>query len=220
MRHLLVVVSLFLLPACDPGIKQFDVTPSTLPCPGKVKVAWSGEANGGHLDADSNVLPHFPPFVPKQGTLIEFVPQTTMFTFYYPGGAHRHRTVTVQAPVCPTDCGPQVMTFTGTCPGGGSGPIYDTNSLSAAVAPGNIKDIWQDADVPVHVTINGVEIALNAAGGPIFPLPQVAAAGTYFVTIPGQVGMLICNGNSGTGGGGGQAPEIHVTVTPTCPIGK
>jgi hypothetical protein len=110
------------------------------------------------------------------------------------------------------------MTFTGTCPGIGQGPVYDANSLSPAVAPGNIKDIWQDSSLPVHVSINNIDIALNSFGGPIGPLPQVLAAGTYFITIPGMVGMQICGGDGTTGGGSGTPPEIHVTVTPTCPV--
>jgi hypothetical protein len=216
MRHAVIVVCLFALPACDPGIKSFDVTPDKLTCPGQVKVTWKGDGDGLHLDADTPVTPALPAIVAKQGARDEHVGATTTFTAYYPGAAHREKTVQV-AGSCPGGgpCGPQALTFTGTC-SSGAGPSYITLSLSAAQAPGNITQILQDADFPVHVQHNGFDIALGAAGGPIGPLPAVAASGSYTITVPGQVGIGVCNGG-GTTMGGGPAPTIHVTITPTCP---
>jgi hypothetical protein len=63
----------------------------------------------------------------------------------------------------------------------------------------------------------GQEIALGANGGPIIlPLPAVPAAGDYTITIPGQVGQMVCAG-AGPTSGTTEAPTIHITVTPTCP---
>jgi hypothetical protein len=215
VRHALALVSLALLVACDPTIKSFDVTPAQLPCPGAVTLAWHGDADGGRLQADQPVAPPLPATVLKQGSRVEQVAQTTTFTFFYPSAAHREKTVTVASAACPSNCGPQVLTFTGTC-SNGSGPAYITLNLTAAQASGNITQITQDADFPVHVLHGGADIALGAGGGPIGPLPAVAAAGSYTIAVPGQVGLNVCNGG-GTTMGGGPAPTVHVTVTPTCP---
>jgi len=220
MRHLLVVVCLFALPACDPGIKTFDVTPAQLSCPGSVTVTWEGDADGGRLEADQPVTPPFPPTVLKKGSKVEQVTTTTNFTFFYPSAAHREKTVTVANANCGgpggPGCGPQTLTFTGTC-SQGSGPSYITLNVNAAGAPGNLKDLTSDADFPVHVQHAGADIALGAGGGPLFPpLPAVPAAGSYTITVPGQVGIGVCDGGGATRGGG-DAPVIHITVTPTCP---
>jgi hypothetical protein len=215
MRHALVLLALGALVACDPTIKSFDVTPAQLSCPGSVTVAWHGDADGGRLQADQPVTPAFPATVLKQGSLAEHVSQTTTFTFFYPSAAHREKTVTVTNAACPSSCAAQVLTFTGTCMNLG-GPSYVTLNLTAAQAPGNIAQLLQDADFPVHVQHGGFDIALGAGGGPIFPLPAVAAAGSYTITVPGQVGIDVCNG-AGPTMGGGPAPVVHVTVTPTCP---
>lgn len=215
MRHLFALAALVALCGCDPTIKSFDVKPAQLPCPGSVTVSWQGDADGGRLQADHPVSPAFPATVLKQGSLVEHVSQTTTFMFFYPSAAHREKAVTVIQPACPVSCGPQVLTFTGTCSNGG-GPSYITLSLDASQSPGNITQLLQDADFPVHVQHGGFDIALGAGGGPIFPLPTVAAAGGYTITVPGQVGVNVCGGG-GTTMGGGPAPVVHVTVTPTCP---
>jgi hypothetical protein len=214
MRRLLPLLGLLPLVACDPTIKTFDVTPNKLSCPGAVTVKWQGDADGGRLQADQPVSPAFPPTVLKQGSLVEQVSTTTTFTFFYPSAAHREKTVTVANASCGGGggCGPQVLTFTGTCQS--SGPSYVVQNLTAAQAPGNITQLLSDADIPVHVQHGGFDIALGAGGGPILALPAVAAAGSYSITVPGQVGIDLCGGPTG---GGGAAPTIHITVTPTCP---
>lgn len=209
------MVCLVALAGCDPTIKSFDVTPAQLSCPGKVTVAWHGDADGGRLEADQPVLPPFPATVLKQGSLVEQVTKTTTFTFFYPSAAHREKTVNVTNAACPSACGPQLLTFTGTC-SSGSGPSYVTLNLGAAEAPGNITQIVSDADFPIHVQHAGTDIALGAGGGPIGPLPVVPAAGSYTITVPGQVGVNVCNG-AGSTMGGGPAPTVHLTVTPSCP---
>jgi hypothetical protein len=215
MRHLLAVVSLAALVGCDPTIKSFDVTPAQLSCPGQVTVAWQGDADGGRLQADHPVAPPFPATVLKQGSRAEQVSTTTTFTFFYPSAAHREKTVTVASAACPSNCGLQVLTLTGSCSTGTS-PSYVTVNVDPAQAPGNIVQITNDADFPVHVLHGGFDIALGAGGGPIAPLPAVPAAGSYTITVPGQVGVEICGG-SGPTRGGGPAPTVHLTVTPTCP---
>ena len=215
MRHAFALVCLTALVACDPTIKSFDVTPAQLSCPGPVTVSWHGDANGGRLEADQAVSPPFPATVLKQGSLVEQVGKTTTFTFFYPSAAHREKTVHVSSATCPSNCGPQGLTFTGTC-SSGAGPAYITLNLGAAEAPGNVAQLLSDADFPVHVLHAGADIALGAAGGPIGPLPAVPAAGSYTITVPGQVGVNVCNG-AGPTRGGGPAPTVHVTVTPTCP---
>ena len=218
MRHALVVLCLFALPACDPGIKSFEVTPAQLTCPGQVTVSWKGDADGGRLEADQPVSPPFPPTVLKEGSKVETVSKTTTFTFFYPSAAHREKTVTVAKPSCGggggTPCGPQVLTFTGTCSSGP--PSYITLDLAAAQAPGHVTNLTSDADFPVHVQHAGADIALGAGGGPIGALPAVLAAGSYTITVPGQVGINVCDG-AGPTRGGGPAPTVHITVTPTCP---
>src|SRR4030095_10854045 len=136
------------LPACEPGIKSFDVKPAQLTCAGQVTLSWQGDGDGLHLDADKPVNPVLPARVAKQGSRTEIVSSTTTFTASYPGAGHREKTVEVTG-TCPGGgggaCGPQVMTFTGTC-SSGSGPSYITQSLGAAAAPGNITHITSDAD--------------------------------------------------------------------------
>src|SRR5262245_44161727 len=119
LPHLAILVGLFALPACDPGIKSFDVTPAQLACPGSVTLSWQAQGDGLHLDADQPVTPALPAIVTKQGSRTEHVGATTTFTAYYPGAAHREKTVQV-ASSCPGGggCGPQTMTFTGTCSSG------------------------------------------------------------------------------------------------------
>jgi hypothetical protein len=216
----LLIVAAFA--GCDPSIKKFEVVPAQLQCGGKVTVAWEGNGDGVHLDADQPVVPALPAILPKKGTRDETVSATTEFTLYYPGAGHREKTVIVSQKDCGGgkpgggNCGPQILTFTGTCFTSAQGPTYNTLNLGPAVAPGNLKDLLSDADIPVHVQHAGQDIALGAGGGPIFPLPVVPAAGDYTITIPGQVGQMVCAG-AGPTSGTTEAPVIHVTVTPTCP---
>ena len=214
MRTLLLVAALFGIAGCDPTIKKFEVSPAHLECPGTVNLTWLGDADGGRIQADQPVSPLLPSTVVKQGSLVEHVTATTTFTFFYPSAAHREKTVQVASANCPSSCGVQVLEFTGTC-ATSSGPSYIMLSLSASVAPGNIQQLVSDADFPVHVQHAGADIALGAAGGPILPLPAVAAAGGYTISVPGQVGVLVCNG-AGPTKGGGPAPTVHISVTPTC----
>ena len=66
MRHAAIVVCLFALPACDPGIKSFDVAPAQLQCPGSVTLSWDAQGDGLHLDADQPVTPSLPVTVPGE----------------------------------------------------------------------------------------------------------------------------------------------------------
>ena len=206
--------------ACDPTIKKFDVVPAQLQCPGNVTVTWQGDGDGGHIDADQPVTPALPKIVVAQGSMVEAVTKTTTFTFFYPRAAHREKTVTVASQNCGGpgpggSCGPQVLTFHGSCFSAQSGPSYDTQNAGAAAAPGNLVNLTSDADFPVHVQHAGQDIALGAGGGPLFPLPAVPAAGDYTITVPGQVGQMVCAG-AGPTSGTTDAPVVHITVTPTC----
>jgi len=207
--------------ACDPTIKKFEVVPDKMQCGGDVTITWEGDADGGRLEADQPVTPALPPTVLKKGTKTEQVSTTTTFKFFYPSAAHREKTVTVVNSNCggpgpDGPCGPQTLTFTGTCVSAQSGPNYNTQNVSSALAPGNLVNLTSDADFPVHVQHAGQDIALGAGGGPIFPLPAVPAAGDYTITVPGQVGQMVCVG-AGPTSGTTDAPVVHLIVTPTCP---
>lgn len=207
--------------ACDPTIKKFKVEPATLQCPGNVTVTWQGDGNGGHLEADQAVTPPMPGIVVAQGSLVTKVSKTTTFSYSFPSAAHREVTVTVANQNCGGgpgpggSCGPQTLTFHGTCVSAQSGPSYDTQNVTAALAPGNLVNLTSDADFPVHVQHAGQDIALGAGGGPILALPAVLAAGDYTITVPGQVGQMVCAG-AGPTQGTTDAPVVHITVTPTC----
>jgi hypothetical protein len=215
MRTILLAVGLLLLAGCDPLIRKFDVTPADLPCAGDVTVTWQGDADGGHLVTDHPVTPPLPDIAPKQGTQVVTVHETTTFGYLYPGAGHREKVVTVH-----TNTPVKQLHFTGQCLSGSNTPTFTSASISAAEIPGKITNIQTDADWPVHVFINGEEIALQAGGGPITPLPNVAAAGTYTIQVPGLAGQLVCQAAGGGGGpsGGGtvDVPPVNVIITGSC----
>jgi hypothetical protein len=107
--------------------------------------------------------------------------------------------------------------FTGTCFNASQGPTYTVQTVNANVAPGNLTDLQSDANFPVHVLHAGADVALNAGGGPIFPLPAVTAAGDYTIVVPGLVGQKVCADAGPVGGGTADAPVVHLKVSPTCP---
>jgi hypothetical protein len=225
MRNKLVLALLAIVAGvgCDPLIHKFEVVPDTLQCPGKVTLTWKADDKGVHLNSSAPVVPATPAILPKEGTRQELVSETTEFTLYYPGAGHREKTVTVVGGnQCgggpgPGPCGPSAMTFHGQCTSANMGPSYDMHSLPAASAPGAITMMFNDASFPVHVFINGAEIALGAGGGPMPPLqPGTLAAGSYTITVPGQAGLNICQG-AGPTSGTTDAPPVTIHVTPTCP---
>lgn len=64
----------------------------------------------------------------------------------------------------------------------------------------------------------GADIALGAGGGPIFGIPPgTPAAGDYTITVPGQTGVLVCQG-AGPTMGSFPAPPVTLMITPTCPM--
>lgn len=224
MRRLLsALAAAALLAACDPTIKKFEVVPEKVPCPAKVQLTWEGDADGGRLVADQPVTPPLPDSVLKTGSLTTKVTQTTTFKFFYPSAAEREKTVVVTngtcggpAPMPMPPCGDQTLTFTGTCISSMSGPSYISLNVDASTAPGALQNLTTDADFPVHVLHAGQDIALSAGGGPIFPLPNVPAAGDYTIMVPGQAGQLVC-AKTGPTSGTTEAPVVHLFVKPTCP---
>jgi hypothetical protein len=221
MKRIGLLLLAIVFAACDPTIKQFDIKPEQIKCAGEVTITYEGTGDGLHINASAPVTPALPATLSKKGTLTTTVNQTTEFSLYYPGAGHREKTVTVSSKGCsgsggPSTCGPQTLTFTGTCFSSQQGPQYITVNLGANVAPGNITAISHDVDWPVHVQHLGQEIALGAGGQPLFPLPAVAAAGDYTITVPGQPGMLMCK-DAGPTSGTTEAEVTHITVTPTCP---
>jgi hypothetical protein len=226
-KAVLVVLALVAATGCDPLIQKFEVVPQQVNCSAPVTITYQGQGDGLHLKADQPVAPAIPDtglILPKAGTQIETVSQTTEFSLYYPGAGHREKTVTVTHNNCgggpgPGTCGPSQMTFNGTCFNAQSGPQYDMHSLSVAVAPGALVNITSNADFPVHVQHAGADIALGAGGGPLPPgiPPGTPAAGSYTIYVPGQVGMLVCQG-AGPTQGSFPAPPVTLTITPTCPM--
>ena len=220
----LLAVAFVVSTGCDPLIKKFDVVPQQVNCSGNVTISWQGQGNGLHLTADQPVSPPIPDtglILPKVGTKIENVTQTTEFTLYYPGAGHREKSVFVSHNNCgsggPSGCGPSQITLNGTCINAQSGPQYETKNVSVAVAPGALVNLTSNADFPVHVLHAGADIALGAGGGPIFPIPLgTPAAGDYTIMVPGQVGVLVCSG-AGPTMGSFPAPPVTLTITPTCP---
>lgn len=224
-KAVLVILALVAATGCDPLIQKFDVVPQQVNCSGPVTITYQGQDKGLHLTADQPVSPAIPDpalILPKSGTQIETVSQTTTFTLYYPGAGHREKTVTVTHNNCggpgPGTCGPTQITLDGTCFNAQSGPQYGTKTVGAAIAPGALMNLTSNADFPVHVQHAGVDIALGAGGGPIFPIPPgTPAAGDYTITVPGQVGVLVCQG-AGPTMGSVPAPPVTLTITPTCPM--
>jgi len=201
---------------CDPIIRKFEVTPQQLQCAGPVSVVWDASDQGGHLETDHPVIPPLPSTAPTAtGSQMVTVTQTTEFKFYFPGAGHREQLVNVSGQAKATQ-----LNFTGTCDAV-AGPAYGAIPVSAAQAPGKLTKLTSNADWPVHVFINGQEIALGAGGEPIFPLPNVTAAGTYTITVPGVVGPGICKdagaeGGGPVGGGTVPAPPVTISVTGSC----
>jgi hypothetical protein len=202
---------------CEPQILYFTVQPTSVACGANVTLNWKISVGDGELSADQPVVPSLNP--PKKvyptGSLVEQINKTTTFKLALPYGGEKTAKVTVTQPCT---CGDQGLTFTGTCPSSSQGPTYITKTVNANVAPGALKNLLSDADFPIHVLHAGADIALNASGGPIVPLPAVPAAGDYQIYVPGQVGLNVCaNAPGPVGGGQTDAPVIHLTVTPTCP---
>jgi hypothetical protein len=224
-KAVLVILALLAATGCDPLIKKFDVVPQQVNCSAPVTVSWEGQGNDLHLNADQPVSPAIPDGglggLPKVGSKIETVSQTTEFTLYYPGAGHREKTVTVTHNNCgggPGPCAPTQITLNGTCFNAQSGPQYEVKNVSLAVAPGALVNLTSNAAFPVHVQHAGADIALGAGGGPIFAIPPgTPAAGSYTITVPGQTGVLVCQG-AGPTMGSVPAPPVTLTITPTCPM--
>jgi hypothetical protein len=223
-KLLLAALLIAMFAACDPLIHKFEVVPKDLPCPGKVTLTWKADGDDLHLNADKPLSPATPQSLPKEGSQQELVTETTTFTAYYPGAGHIERTVNVAGgPNCagpgpgPSTCLPSAMVFHGICTNSNTGPAYDTQSLTAAAAPGAIAMISSNADFPVHVFHASQEFDLGAGGNLLSPLPpNVPAAGSYTIMVPGQAGLLICQG-AGPTSGTTDAPPVTISVTPTCP---
>jgi hypothetical protein len=219
MRNItLSLAAVAALAACDPAIRKFEVTPKQLQCPGQAVVKWEINGPGGELSTSKPVVPPLPLHPPELiGSQTVTVSETTEFSFVVPGAGHRHQVVEVL-----NKPNLKQLTFNGVCKDAVTGPTYDLIKLSAAEAPGKLTGISSNADWPVHVFLNGTEIALAAGGGPLSPLPDIAAAGTYSITIPGVVGPGICK-NLGAEGGGPlgsgnpvPAPPITISVSGSC----
>ena len=228
MRKLLSIIALAAVTGfgCQPKVLILNTQPSSVAVgPAKVKVNWKLSAGKGYLSADKPVTPSLDPpkSVDAQGTLEFEVCSTTTFKLepYY--GGERTTKVTVNKPCGsgggPQTCSNQVLTFTGTCASSNQPPMYILQNVPANVVAGNLKDLLSDADFPVHVHHLNVDIALGAAGGPLFPpIPPVAAAGDYTISVPGAVGLQVCaDATSPVGGGSADAPTVHITVFPDCP---
>jgi hypothetical protein len=202
---------------CQPKVLILNVQPPTMAGPANVTVNWKISVGSGTMSADQPVTPTLDP--PKKvntsGSMVFQVCQTTKFKLELPYGGERTTTVTVAQPC---SCGQQTITLTGTCAASGQPPAYNTQTVSANLVSGSLKDLQSDANSPIHVLHAGADIALNAAGGPIFPLPVVPAAGDYTIFVPGQVGLKVCEDAGGPSGGGPtEAPPVHLTVFPKCP---
>ncbi|MFL6248679.1 MAG: hypothetical protein ACJ74H_21830 [Thermoanaerobaculia bacterium] len=221
MRKLLSLVALAAVVGfgCQPKVLILNVSPaSVVNGPATVKVNWKLSAGTAEISSDKPVKPVLVPKkgIGEQGTLEFEVCETTTFKVEPHYGGERTTTVTVAKP-CGTECGNRVLTFTGTCVSSSQGPAYITQNVPNFVT-GNVKDLFSDADVPIHVFHAGLEVALGASGGPVFPpVPPMPAAGDYTITMPGAPGMKVCEDAIGpTGGGTVEAPVVHITVIPAC----
>jgi hypothetical protein len=203
---------------CQPRILSLNVTPPNSGAgPANVNVSWHISVGDGELSADQPVVPPLDPpkKVYSQGSMSFQICKTTSFKLELPYGGEQ----TVKAFVSqPCSCGPTTITLTGNCASSNQPPSYITQNVSAGSVAGTLQDLQSDADFPVHVLHAGADIALNAGGGPIFPLPVVPAAGDYTIVVPGQVGLNVCAGASGAvGGGSAEAPTVHLQIVPMCP---
>jgi hypothetical protein len=223
MRKLFAVIVVAVVCfGCEPQIIYFNVQPSSVAAgPASVTLNWKISVGDGEISADQPVMPKLNPAqkVNNQGSMqVQQVCKTTTFKLALPYGGERTAKVNVAQP-CGSNCGDQHLTFTGSCPSALQGPVYGTQTVNAAVAPGNLMNLVSDASFPIHVSHAGQDIALSAFGGPIGALPTVPAAGDYIISVPGQVGLNVCaNAPSPVGGGTAEAPVVHLTVTPTCPM--
>lgn len=224
MRKALYFVVLGLVSfGCQPKVLIFNAQPSSAAVgPVNVTLNWKLSAGDGHLSADKAVTPSLnPPLkVNTTGSKTFAVCKTTTFKLEPHYGGERTVTVNV-AKACdaPVPCNNAVLTFNGTCPSAQQGPDYGAaQTVNANGAPGALKDLFNNADFPIHVLHAGQDIALGAGGGPLFPLPNVPAAGDYQIYVPGQVGLNVCQDATGpVGGGQADAPPVQLTVVPTCP---
>ena len=222
-KALYVAVLIAVSIGCQPRVLFFNANPSSAQVgPVNVTLNWKLTAGDGYLSSDKPVTPSLlpPRKVNTQGSDTFSVCKTTTFKLEPHYGGERTVTVNVGKPCdAPVPCTNAVLTFTGTCPSAQQPPDYGAAQMvNAGGAPGALKDLVSDADFPVHVLHAGQDIALGAGGGPIFPLPNVPAAGDYQIYIPGQLGLNICqDATSPVGGGQADAPTIHLTVVPTCP---
>lgn len=231
MRKALSFVVLALVSiGCQPKVIFFNAQPPSAPVgPVKVTLNWKLSAGTAHLSADQPVMSADQPATPAldpplkvsaQGSKKVEICKTTTFKLELHYGGERTLKVPVTTPCdAPVPCTNKVLTFTGTCPSALQGPTYGPQTVNANGAPGNLKDLFQDADFPIHVIHSGSDISLGAGGGPQFPpLPVVPAAGDYQIYVPGQLGINICQeATSPVGGGSAEAPPVHLTVVPTCP---
>lgn len=207
---------------CQPKIIYFNAQPSSAATgPTDVTLNWKISAGSGHLSADQPVVPSLdpPPKVNSQGSRSAKICKTTTFKLELPYGGERTVKVTVAKPCdAAGTCSNQILTFTGTCVSALQGPSYGPQTVNVNLAPGNLKDLQSDANFPIHVIHAGADIAVGAGGGPLFPLPNVPAAGDYQIYVPGQVGLNVCqDATNPVGGGQADAPPVHLTVVPTCP---
>jgi hypothetical protein len=212
MRNVMIpLLAALVLTACDPSIRKFEVTPKELVCSGQALVEWEINGPGGQLSTSKPVTPALPFDAPQKGSQQVTVTETTEFSFIVPGAGHRHHTVTVLAtPKAKT------LTFTGECADSVTPPKYNVVTVSKADMPGKLTAIRAvGVSFPIHVFVGGTEIALGATGEPLFPLPDVFAAATYEIQIPGVVGPKVCKDAGATGGGqlgGGSAPAPTITI--------
>jgi hypothetical protein len=203
---------------CEPQIIYFNAQPASVGAgPANITLNWKISVGDGELSADMPVSPSLnpPQKVNRQDSRVESVCKTTTFKLALPYGGERTVKVNVSQPCA---CAPQTLTFTGTCFSSSQGPTYNTQKASANLAPGNLKDLQSDADFPISVSHLGVTIAVGAGGGIIGPVPVIAAAGDYTISVPGAVGQKVCADATGPlGGGQADAPIVHLQVIPVCP---
>src|SRR5262249_14737226 len=150
----------------------------------------------------------------QQGSLDVIVCETTTFTLDPRYAPERKLTVTVSQPCT---CKQETLNFTGECLQQGQGPTYGPQNI-AANNVGVLKSLQGSAAFPIIVEHLGVQIHLDAAGLPIGPVPPIAVAGQYTISVPGQAGLLMCKGApSPSGGDPVPADPISVVVIPQCP---
>jgi hypothetical protein len=219
MRKLFcLAAALVVCAGCQPRVKVLTATPANVGvAPSKVTINWRLSAGTGYLSADKPVIPALVPkkSVGTQGSLDFIVCQTTKFTLepYYGG----ERSVTVNVGT-PCSCKQETLIFNGECTSSSAGPEYGPQSVGANNV-GVIKDLFNNADFPIHVDHAGTTIEMKAGGGPVFPLPPgIPIAGQYKILVPGATGVMLCkDGPSPSGGDPVPAPQVQLTIVPECP---